>query len=83
MTESICVLHILTSHAWGGLELYVVSLVKKLLDAGTKSAIYCIQNSKVDREAQKLGIPVYYAYKQARVSFKDILKVRNNTIVDL
>lgn len=69
-------LHLLTSHAWGGLELYVVQLAKKILEAGMETAIYCIQNSKVDSEAQKLNIPVLHAYKQARISPKDILKVR-------
>ncbi len=70
------ILHIITSHAWGGLELYVVTLVKKLLDEGIKTAIYCIENTKVDCEAKKLGIPIYYGYKQARISIKDILNVR-------
>ncbi|MES2614028.1 MAG: glycosyltransferase, partial [Bdellovibrionota bacterium] len=69
-------LHIITSHAWGGLELYVVSLAKKLLESGEKTAIYCLKNSKVDKESQKLGIPVYYGFKQSRMSVRDIFKVR-------
>ena len=74
--QKISQLHILTSHAWGGLELYVVSLVKKLLESQEHSAVYCIKNSKVHKQCEKLGIPVFFAYKQSRLSIKDILNVR-------
>jgi D-inositol-3-phosphate glycosyltransferase len=70
------ILHIATSHAWGGLEFYVVTLIKSLLNSGAKTALYCLEGSKIDSEAKKLGIPIFYGYKQARISIKDILKVR-------
>ncbi len=55
----------------------MVDLVKKMSDAGFKTALYCIQNSRVDEHAKSLGVPVFYGYKQARVSIKDILKLKS------
>lgn len=77
MTRRVSVIHVITSKAWGGLELYTVSLAKKLIDSGVKTAIYCLANTKVEREAKKLGIPVFYGIKQARISVKDILQLRH------
>jgi glycosyltransferase involved in cell wall biosynthesis len=77
MTHHFSVLHVITSHAWGGLELYTVALVQKLHDSGVKTAIYCLPNTKVEKEAQKLGIPVFHGIKQARISVKDILRLRS------
>ncbi len=70
------ILHILTSQAWGGLELYVVTLVRKMLEQGYKTAIYCLPNSKVEMEAKRLGIPIFYAQKQSKFSIEDILNVK-------
>ncbi|KAB8029935.1 glycosyltransferase family 4 protein [Fluviispira multicolorata] len=70
------VLHVNTSHAWGGLELYTINLLKKMHETGQKPAIYCIEGSKIACEAEKHGIKVFYAYKQARISIKDILNIK-------
>jgi D-inositol-3-phosphate glycosyltransferase len=74
--KNISILHILTSHAWGGLELYVVSLVKKSIEEGLSASVYCIQNSKVHKECEKLGIHVFFAHKQSRFSLKDISRLK-------
>lgn len=76
MTHHIRVIHVITSHSWGGLELYTVTLIKKLLDSGVETAIYCLPGTKVAAEAKKLGIPIFYGIKQARISVKDILNLR-------
>lgn len=70
------ILHINTSHAWGGLELYTLALIKKSLEDGLTCSLYCLKNSKIELEAKKLGIPLLYGFKQARISIKDILNVR-------
>lgn len=71
------ILHIITSKAWGGLELYVVSLVKKLLDEGFHTALYCLPNTKVELEARKLNIPIFHAKKQAHFSPIDLLRIKS------
>ncbi len=76
------ILHILTSKAWGGLELYVVSLIKKQLDAGFFSVLYCLPNTKVSKNAEKLGIPIFFGIRQSRFSIKDIKQVINLTKIE-
>ncbi|APJ04207.1 glycosyltransferase family 4 protein [Silvanigrella aquatica] len=76
MQKNLSILHVNTSHAYGGLELYTILLVKKLAESGIKSAIYCIPGSRIDEEAQRLAIPVYYGFKQARISISDIKYLR-------
>lgn len=70
------IIHVNTSQAFGGLELYTILLIQKLIESGVKTALYCIPGSKIALEAQKLGIKIYPAYKQARISIKDIKNLR-------
>ncbi len=70
------IIHVNTSQAFGGLELYTILLIQKLIESGVKTALYCIPGSKIALEAQKLGIKVFPAYKQARISLKDIRNLR-------
>lgn len=77
MQKNISILHVNTSHAYGGLELYTILLIKKIAESGIKTAIYCIKGSKIDEEAQKLGIKIYYGFKQARISLSDIRHLRH------
>ncbi|WP_161998209.1 glycosyltransferase family 4 protein [Silvanigrella paludirubra] len=76
MQKNISILHVNTSEAFGGLELYTIQLIKKIMESGIHTAIYCIKGSKIDEEAQKLGIKIYYGFKQARISFSDIKYLR-------
>lgn len=76
MQTNLSILHVNTSHAYGGLELYTILLVKKIIESGIKTAIYCIPGSRIDDEAQKLSIPVYHGVKQARLSISDIKRLR-------
>jgi D-inositol-3-phosphate glycosyltransferase len=69
--SSPAVLHVLTSQSYGGLEIYTLSLIKKLLDDHVKTALYCLPGSKIALQAQQLNIPLYYGYNQARFSVKD------------
>ncbi len=76
MQKNLSILHVNTSHAYGGLELYTILLVKKIAESGINTAIYCIPGSRIDEEAQKLGIRVYCGKKQARLSLPDIKHLR-------
>ncbi len=76
MQKNLSILHLNTSHSYGGLELYTILLVKKIAESGIKTAIYCIPGSRIDEEAQKLGIRVYHGKKQARLSLPDIKHLR-------
>jgi D-inositol-3-phosphate glycosyltransferase len=76
MQTNLSILHVNTSHAYGGLELYTILLIKKIVESGMNTAIYCIPGSRIDAEAQKLGIRVYYGKKQARFSLPDIMCLR-------
>ena len=55
------VLHVLRSEAWGGLEIYTLSLIEKLRQSGLDCELLCRQGSKLDLEAQQKNIPVRYA----------------------
>lgn len=76
MHSNLSVLHVNTSHAYGGLELYTLLLVQKIAESGIRTAIYCMPNSRIDEEAQKLGIRTYYGKKQSRFSLIDIKNLR-------
>lgn len=52
------VLHVLKSEAWGGLELYTLTLIRKLLDEGVDSMLWCQKQSRVHTEALKLQLPL-------------------------
>ncbi|WP_186646957.1 glycosyltransferase family 4 protein [Fluviispira vulneris] len=75
MQDHTNVLHINTSHSWGGLELYTINLIKKIHESGKPTALYCIPGSKIAKEAEKIGIKIFYAHKQARISLKDIFNL--------
>ncbi|MGY3805097.1 glycosyltransferase family 4 protein [Pigmentibacter ruber] len=70
------IIHVNTSQAFGGLELYTVLLIQKLIEQGIKTSLYCLPGSKIEIEAQKLGIKTISGFKQARISLKDIRKLR-------
>lgn len=76
MKQHFSVIHVITSQSWGGLELYVVTLAQKIQKSGLKTAIYCLPNTKVAMEAKKRGIPLFHGIKQARISVKDILSLK-------
>ncbi|BBH53673.1 glycosyltransferase family 4 protein [Fluviispira sanaruensis] len=75
MLDHTNVLHINTSRSWGGLELYTINLIKKIHESGECTALYCIPGSKIAIEAEKIGVKVFNAHKQARISIKDILNL--------
>jgi D-inositol-3-phosphate glycosyltransferase len=77
MQNNLSILHVNTSHAYGGLELYTILLIQKIAEHGIKTAIYCIPGSRIDTEAQKLGISVFHGFKQARISLPDIKNLRS------
>ncbi|WGL60383.1 glycosyltransferase family 4 protein [Pigmentibacter sp. JX0631] len=76
------IIHVNTSQAFGGLELYTVLLIQKLIENGIKTCLYCLPGSKIEIEAHKLGIKTISGYKQARISLKDIRKLRKITIAE-
>lgn len=77
MSDRPSILHLVTSEAWGGLELYVVNLIKKLLDDGFHTALYCLPNTKVESEARRLNIPIFHGKKQAHFSPTDLIRVKS------
>ncbi|RDB36007.1 MAG: glycosyltransferase family 1 protein [Spirobacillus cienkowskii] len=70
------ILHVNRSNAYGGLEIYTLLLIKKILEKKGKTALYCMPGSKLEAEAKKLGIPIYHAIKKAKISPLDIIRIR-------
>ena len=69
-------LHLITTEAWGGLEMYVFELVNKLVKDGLRCSVYCLPNTVIEQKFQSAGIPTISAYKHSKYNLKDILKVR-------
>lgn len=76
MPNPLNIIHVNTSKAFGGLELYTILLIQKLNENGIKTGLYCIPGTKIAQEAQKLGIQLFFGYKQARISIKDLRNLK-------
>jgi glycosyltransferase involved in cell wall biosynthesis len=70
------VLHVIRSEAWGGLELYVATLLKKLHADGQSIAVYCLTNSILGENLRKAGIEIFPARKRFKYSLTDIWAIR-------
>ncbi|MBS1537574.1 MAG: glycosyltransferase family 4 protein [Bacteroidetes bacterium] len=72
------ILHLLTSQSFGGLEMYVCSLINKLQMLGIENVLYCMPNSKVEKTAASLGIKTVHSKRSGTyISISDIKKVRS------
>jgi D-inositol-3-phosphate glycosyltransferase len=70
------ILHLLSSTAYGGRELYVATLIKALAAAGVDVSAYVLPESRVYDELDSAKIKVYPAYNKRHFSPKDIMKVK-------
>jgi len=71
------VLHVITSSAWGGLELYVASLIKEQAAAGQSCAAYVLPESRIAKELTSAGIRVFHAERCSHFNLTDIRRIRN------
>ncbi len=76
MDENPSVLHLLTTQAWGGLEMYVFDLVLKMTHAGIRCAVYCLPNTVIDQKFKEARIITFPAFKHSKYNILDIFKVR-------
>ena len=70
------VLHVIRSEAFGGLELYVDTLIKKLFETGIEMAVYCMPNSIISGRLASAGIHIIEAKQNSKYNFSDILAIR-------
>ena len=75
MAKTPAILHIITSEAWGGLELYVSQLILKLKNEGIEMGVYCLPDSIVGKKLTSEGITIIPAHKRSKFSPRDIKKV--------
>lgn len=80
MNKSPKVLHVIRSEAFGGLELYVNTLIGKLKYCDVKMAVYCMPNSILAGKFIENGIPTIDAKKNTKYYFQDILQIRSLVI---
>jgi hypothetical protein len=52
-------LHIMTSTSWGGLELYVTTLISTMARSGEHVAAYVSEGSKAEEALRANGVTVY------------------------
>ncbi len=57
------IMHVLFSEAWGGLELYSLQFIRKLLDNDIECVLYCLKNTPLEREAHARNVPVVTQHK--------------------
>ncbi|MDP4198816.1 MAG: glycosyltransferase family 4 protein [Bacteroidota bacterium] len=70
------VLHVITSDARGGLELYVSSLIRAQAASGRDVAAYALPGSLIHHELQASGIRIFDAMRQSHFSPADISMIR-------
>lgn len=70
------ILHVITSTAWGGLELYVASLISEQAKAGHHVSAYVMAGSRMESELLKADVSLHYARRSAHVSVVDIRRIR-------
>jgi glycosyltransferase involved in cell wall biosynthesis len=70
------VLHVITSPSWGGLEMYVVSLIKEQALAGARVAAFVLPNTRVEAELRASNIPLHLAQKNSHFHLQDIRQLR-------
>ncbi len=75
MQKAPTVLHIITSEAWGGLELYVSQLILKLKNEGVEMGVYCLPNSIVGKKLISEGVTIIPAHTRSKFSPTDIKNV--------
>src|ERR1035437_2347014 len=70
------VLHMITSDSRGGLEMYVVSLVKEQAARGQRVAVYAVPGTLVYEQLASAGIRMFDADRQSHFSAPDIFRLR-------
>jgi D-inositol-3-phosphate glycosyltransferase len=70
------ILHLLLAESFGGLELYVCTLIKEQLKSGMQVVAYILPNTRVDRELANLGIRIIYGKPPKRLDFQAIFNIR-------
>jgi hypothetical protein len=69
------ILHIITSKAFGGLELYVTQLIKQLQKAGFINYIICQKNSRIEKELNNCDININYCKSHFYLDLKDLFAI--------
>lgn len=69
------ILYSCLSKSWGGMEMFTVHAVSKLLDRGINTELLCYPGSKIEEEAKKLNIVTYGIKQNGYLNFSEILKV--------
>lgn len=69
-------LHLCTSEAWGGLEIYACTVMAELKKTGCRVLAVCKPGSKVEEFLRENGIAFMHLPSYARVSFSAIKAIR-------
>ena len=71
------VIHIIRSTSFGGLELYVETLINQLSTKEVDQYVYCVKDSVFEKKIkQNHKIKIFNAYSSKKISIKDILELR-------
>ena len=70
------ILHLNTSNAWGGLELYTLQFMQALAREGVKNVALVRAGSRLEEACKAAGIQTLSTYHQAHVSPSNISMVR-------
>jgi D-inositol-3-phosphate glycosyltransferase len=69
-------LHIMTSTSWGGLELYVTTLISTMARSGEHVAAYVSEGSKAEEALRANGVTVYTTKGAGHFSLPDVAAIR-------
>ena len=69
-------LHIMTSTSWGGLELYVTTLITSMARSGKRVAAYVTEGSKAEAALRGNGITVHTTKGGGHFSLPDVAAIR-------
>jgi glycosyltransferase involved in cell wall biosynthesis len=64
------------SPSWGGLEIYIIRTVEKLMELGHDVSIACLPNSNIENQAREKGIKVLPVIHKGFRRLKSIFKLK-------
>lgn len=70
------ILHIISSKAFGGLELYVSQLIKQLEKFGLKNYLMCRKHSRIEKELEGSGVIINYCRSDFYFNLFDIHSIQ-------
>lgn len=70
------ILHIISSKAFGGLELYVSQLIKQLQNAGLENYVLCQKHSKIEKQLEDTRININHCKSDFYFNLFDIYAIQ-------